>query len=173
MDQTCSLSRRRGKNFIRMRHTALRPSSLRRAGLTPHECLALHRAGLKNGNQRIHQGVGFGRMVAAKIAHVHIQRHRALLGPSVNAQVRLGQQHSGSHPARPQRCRRKTVKQLGYGLQARSPYGAHAMLAQAGGIGQTRRVALALVQVRCQMKSLHGWYFRALLSPLERPPLAR
>jgi hypothetical protein len=73
-------------------HAAMRPrcSSLR----------SLCR-GLEQRHQALHQRMRLGRMVAAEIADVHIERHAALLGPGVDAQVRFGQQHRGRHAARP------------------------------------------------------------------------
>jgi transketolase len=40
-----------------------------------------------------------GRMVGAKVAHIHIHRYPGLLGPGVHAQVRFGQQHGGGDAA--------------------------------------------------------------------------
>jgi hypothetical protein len=105
--------------------------------------------------------------------HTYTSSVTALLGPRVHAQVRLGQQHRGSHPARPQPSGRESVKQLGDCLQARRPHGLYAMLAQARCIGQPRGIALALVQVGGQVESLHGAYFRALLPTFGRAWLAR
>jgi len=49
--------------------------------------MAVHGRGLEQGQQRVHQRTRLGRMVGAEIAHIHIQRHRALLGPGVHTQV--------------------------------------------------------------------------------------
>ena len=49
--------------------------------------MALHHGGLEQGQQGIHQRLRLARMVGAEIAHLHIQRHPALLGPSVHTQV--------------------------------------------------------------------------------------
>ena len=56
------------------------------------EVAALHRqlrALAHRGQQRVHQRMCFGRMVGAEVAHIHIQRHRALLRPGVYTQVSL------------------------------------------------------------------------------------
>ena len=59
-----------------------------------------------------------GRMVGAEVADIDVERHGALLGPGVQAHVRLGQQHRGRDAARPVRRAGKGVEQLVDRLQA-------------------------------------------------------
>jgi hypothetical protein len=73
---------------------------------------------LKDPAQRTHQGLRLGGMVATKVAHVHIQRHRLLLGPRMDTQMRFGQQHGGRYTTWAVRRRWESVKQLRYCLQA-------------------------------------------------------
>lgn len=67
---------------------------------------------LELGDQGVHQGVGFGRVVCAKVTDVHIQRNRTLLRPRVHAQVGLCQQDSGSDTTWPVGRARKSMKQM-------------------------------------------------------------
>ena len=99
-------------------------------------------------------------MVIAEIADVHVQRHRALLGPGVDAQMRFGQQHrggdaTGAQLALVQRCG-KAVEQLGHGLQTRFGHGLQQVLAQGLSVGQPLRRAVAAVEIGGQVQALHA-----------------
>ena len=99
-------------------------------------------------------------MVAAKIAHIHIERHGFFLGPGVYADVRFGQQHGRGHAARPVFRGRKGMKQLAHRLQPGGLHGSDAPRAQRVGIGQPRGRAAAVVKIGSEVKALHDPDFR-------------
>ena len=111
---------------------------------------------LKQRDERRHQRLRLGGMIAAKVAHVHIQRDCLLLRPGVQAHMRLCQQHGGGESAG--RCARhgKGVKQLGHGLQTRVLNRLHAPRASASRLGEPVRIALAAMKIGGEVKSLHG-----------------
>ena len=141
--------------------------------------MALHLGGVKEGQQRIHQGLRLYRMIGTEIAHVHIQRDGVLLGLGVHAQVRLGQQHRGSDTARALGCGREGVKQLVHRLQTRSAHGIRTGQGQCGGIQHALGSAAAATQIGSEMQSLHGQHCSALAATRRRarvpasPPAGR
>ncbi len=82
----------------------------------------------------------FGAVVGAKVANIHIERDGLQLGPGVNGQVGLGQQHHTGDAA----VAGEGVEHLCYGVQLGAGYGGQAVLAQCLGLceGCAQRVAL-------------------------------
>ena len=117
--------------------------------------VALSVARLKRRQQGVHQAVRLGGMVAAKVADVHVHRDTHLLGPGVHAQVRLGQEHRSRHAAGAMFCSRKTVRELVDRLQTCCQNFLRAAAHQTRGIRQPSGIALAVVEVGGEVKTLH------------------
>lgn len=118
--------------------------------------VALGVVGLKQCEQRLHQRTGLGRVVTAKVADIHVQRHRAVFGPGVDTQMALGQQQRGGDPARAVGGGREAVKDFVHHLQPGGQRSAAAGAAQLCGVQQPCAVAAAVVEVSSQMEALHG-----------------
>src|SRR6218665_113739 len=74
---------------LRLRYERLRAAGRRSWQGAPLQRMAQHRARPEQGRQSLPQRLRLARMIGAEVAHMHVERDGALLGPGVRAQVRL------------------------------------------------------------------------------------
>ena len=96
------------------------------------------------------------RVVGAEVAHIGVDRHAADLGPSVNRQVRLGQQHDTGDAALTRLGgRREAMEQFANGGQPRFSHGRQAQRAQRRRLRHQRDVSKAVAQISGEVQALH------------------
>ena len=119
--------------------------------------------GLKQLNERGHERLRLGRVVAAEVANVHIHSDRLLFRPGVKTHMGFRQQHRCGESAGRRACLSERVKQLGHGLQTRVFDCLYTPSAGGRRIREPVRVALAAMKIGGEMKSLHGETLRQFI----------
>ena len=94
-------------------------------------------------------------MITAKVAYIDIQRHGKLLGPGVNAQMRLRQKHRGRDATRAVLRGGKSVKKVGDRLKPGICNRLQATRTQRICVDQPMHGTAATVQISGQVQALH------------------
>ena len=107
-------------------------------------------------DQVVEQLLGLGRVVGGEVADVDVERHAGALGPGVDRQVRLGQQHGAGDAARLALVVGESEELLvDHGEPGRVDRVA-AQPFESRGVSEQCAVALATVKISGEVQSLHS-----------------